>query len=717
MKKLLYISLLMFISSSLLAQDDDDTFSPSKLESIAKNMKIIWEDGDADFTITATPEKWKDESGVIIAQKTKFAFDKDANKLAVYEITHRRIKLNDRDAVNSYSSVYFRIGSAYDGAGIKVIKSNGTVQDVSLRNAVYVEDNSDVPSTFTPYIGKASTYYDKSKSRVIFYKIAVPDLDPGDIIDYGTIFYDDNTVKKMSYIEFDPIYFVCTREYPVLSQKFEIDSDNNSFVNSKSTMGAPLFKETGNANADYTWEDRNREKLKDTRWVNSYVELPMVKFQIVFSKTESRTDLFIGDRGELKQNISPEELAKKMNNLYSRLDGSAYYALAKAYLKQIGYTDMREEDFIQKTYYILRHMSHFRGNGFSSELFASCLTQCLDLRKIPYDLVVTSPATLTRPENIIFRTEPEWMVRVKGKYIFNATVFSNPYDFKEEFLNTPAYIISLGKNPTATPVILPASTPDENVTTNTIDASMDSTGRNMVIVHQKAITGLSKQYYNIEGLVYTTALDDDHRSYGGEDDMRAGMKGAYLESYEDKLRERKKEDKVRKLEYMKKALADDYDNISSYTEFILNADGRTWRKQELNYTNKFELADMVKIAGDNLLVAVPGLIGDQLFISQDERKREADAYMSFPRSLRNVINFTIPAGYKIVGINNLNINIDNEVGTFAVLATVEGNKLNLLIKKIYKQTTVKKENWPKMLEMLDAAFNFSQKKVLLKKTN
>ena len=717
MKKLLYISLLMFISSSLLAQDDDDTFSPSKLESIAKNMKIIWEDGDADFTITATPEKWKDESGVIIAQKTKFAFDKDANKLAVYEITHRRIKLNDRDAVNSYSSVYFRIGSAYDGAGIKVIKSNGTVQDVSLRNAVYVEDNSDVPSTFTPYIGKASTYYDKSKSRVIFYKIAVPDLDPGDIIDYGTIFYDDNTVKKMSYIEFDPIYFVCTREYPVLSQKFEIDSDNNSFVNSKSTMGAPLFKETGNANADYTWEDRNREKLKDTRWVNSYVELPMVKFQIVFSKTESRTDLFIGDRGELKQNISPEELAKKMNNLYSRLDGSAYYALAKSYLKQIGYADMREEDFIQKTYYILRHMSHFRGNGFSSELFASCLTQCLDLRKIPYDLVVTSPATLTRPENIIFRTEPEWMVRVKGKYIFNATVFSNPYDFKEEFLNTPAYIISLGKNPTATPVILPASTPDENVTTNTIDASMDSTGRNMVIVHQKAITGLSKQYYNIEGLVYTTALDDDHRSYGGEDDMRAGMKGAYLESYEDKLRERKKEDKVRKLEYMKKALADDYDNISSYTEFILNADGRTWRKQELNYTNKFELADMVKIAGDNLLVAVPGLIGDQLFISQDERKREADAYMSFPRSLRNVINFTIPAGYKIVGINNLNINIDNEVGTFAVLATVEGNKLNLLIKKIYKQTTVKKENWPKMLEMLDAAFNFSQKKVLLKKTN
>lgn len=710
------ILLLTFISLSFVmrAQDDDETFSPSKLESIAKNMKVIWDDTDPDFAVSAVPDKWKDESGVIIAQKTRFSFDKDANKLAVYEITHRRIKLNDQDAVNSYSSVYFRIGSSNDGAAIKVFKSNGTVVDVSLRNAVYVENLDDVPSTFTPYIGKAETYYDKSKSRVIFYKVAVPDLDPGDIIDYGTIFYDDNTVKKMSYIEFDPIYFVCTREYPVISQKFEIETDKNSFVNSKSTMGAPEFKEGGN-NINYSWEDRNREKISDTRWVNRMIELPMLKFQIVFSRSENRSDLFIGDRGELKKNISPEELAKKMNNLYNRLDGSMYYSLAKAYLKQIGYDDLRDEDFIQKTYYILRHMAFYRANGFSSELFASCLTQCLDLKKIPYDLIVTTPATLTKPENIIFRSEPEWMVRVKDKYIFNATIFSNPYDFKEEFLNTPAYIISLGKNPTATPVTLPSVKPDDNVTTNTITASIDTATRNMVVVHQKAISGLSKSFYNIQALVYTTALDDDYRSYGGEDDVRAGLKGATLDSYEEKLRERKKEDKTRKLEYMKKAMEDDYDNITTYSEFTLNSDGRTWRKQELNYTNKFELSDMVKIAGDNLLVSVPGLIGEQLFISQDERKREVDAYMGFPRSLRNIIKFTIPDGYKAVGVQNLNMNLDNEAGTFAVQASVEGNTLSILVKKLYKQMTVKKEDWGKLLQMLDAAFNFSQKKILLKK--
>jgi len=714
MKKLFYSLLFLSVSPALWAQDDD-TFSPSRLESISKNMRLVWDDPDPDFRVSAVPDKWNKESGVIIAQKTKFAFDKDANKLAVFEITRRRIRLHDRDAVNAYSSVYFRIGSSYDGAGIRVIKSNGTEQDVPLRNAVYVEDPSDVPSTFQPYIGKADTYYDKSKSRVIFYKLAIPDLDPGDIIEYGTIFYDDNTVKKMSYIEFDPIYFVCTREYPVISQKFEIDTDNNSFVNSKSTMGAPDFRETGNSQADYTWEDRDREKLSDTRWVNRFVELPMVKFQIVFSRSENRSDLFIGDRGELKQSISPEELARKMNNLYNRLDGSYYYNLARAYLKQIGYADLREEDFIQKTYYILRHISHYRSNGLSSEMFASCFTQCLDLRKIPYELVVTTPRTLTKPENIIFRTEPEWMVKVKDKYVFNATIFSNPFDFKEEYLDTPAYIISLGKNPSATPITLPAAKPDDNVTTSTLTAIMDTVTRHMKITEQMAVTGLSKQFYNYRALVYTTAFDDDHRSYGGEDDVRSGMKGAVLDSYEEKLRERKKEDKTRKLEYMKQDLGDEYDNVAAYHEFTLNADGRTWRKQELNFTSQFDLADMVKKAGDHLLVSVPGLVGNQMFIAQDEREREVDAFMGFPRSIRYIIHFAIPEGYKVVGVQNLEMNIDNEAGQFAVQASVEGQKLTMLVKKIYKQAVVKKEDWNKLVTMLDAAFNFSQKKILLKK--
>ena len=713
MKRFLYI-LSLFITSTTQAQDDD-TFSPAKLESIAANMRPVLNDGDADFNSTAAPDKWKDESGVILAQKTNFTFDKDANKLAVYEITHRRIKLQDRDAVNNYSYFYFRIGSSRDGASIRIIKANGTIQDVSLRNALYVEDNSDVPGTFLPYIGKASTVIDKSKSNVVYYKLAVPDLDPGDIIDYATIFYDDNTVKKMNYIEFDPIYYVCTREYPVVSQKFSIETDDKSFVSSKSLNGAPEFKESGSGTILYTWEDRNRDKITDTRWINHMAQLPFLKFQIIFSRQENRSDLFIGDKGELKKNISPEEMAVKINSMYNKMNPAYTLSGINYYLKQIIATDLRDDDYIQKLYYIIRHIGAVRGNGISSETFAYCMMEKLGAKKIPYELVVSAAYTLSSPGDIIFRTEPEWIIRVKDKYIFTPTAFSNPYDFRENFLNTPAYIIKLGKIPTATPVTIDNNTPEQNVTTNSIDAVIDTATQNLLITAKRSATGISKNNFNYQGLAYTTSFDDDYRSYGGEDDIRATLKGPQLEAYEDRLRERKKEDKVKKLEYMKAQYKEDFNNIDKYTDFILNSDGRTWKKQELSFTSKFELRDMVMKAGKNLLLSVPGLIGDQLYVDQDERKREYDAHMSFPRTIKNEITFTIPEGYKAVGVNNLNMMVENETGAFKVKAMVEGNQLKILTMKVYKSIYVKKENWNNLLQFIDAAFNFSQKKILLKK--
>ena len=713
MKRFLYI-LSLFITSTTQAQDDD-TFSPAKLESIAANMRPVLNDGDADFNSTAAPDKWKDESGVILAQKTNFTFDKDANKLAVYEITHRRIKLQDRDAVNNYSYFYFRIGSSRDGASIRIIKANGTIQDVSLRNALYVEDNSDVPGTFLPYIGKASTVIDKSKSNVVYYKLAVPDLDPGDIIDYATIFYDDNTVKKMNYIEFDPIYYVCTREYPVVSQKFSIETDDKSFVSSKSLNGAPEFKESGSGTILYTWEDRNRDKITDTRWINHMAQLPFLKFQIIFSRQENRSDLFIGDKGELKKNISPEEMAVKINSMYNKMNPAYTLSGINYYVKQINAPDLRDDDYIQKLYYIIRHIGAVRGNGISSETFAYCMMEKLGAKKIPYELVVSAAYTLSSPGDIIFRTEPEWIIRVKDKYIFTPTAFSNPYDFRENFLNTPAYIIKLGKIPTATPVTIDNNTPEQNVTTNSIDAVIDTATQNLLITAKRSATGISKNNFNYQGLAYTTSFDDDYRSYGGEDDIRATLKGPQLEAYEDRLRERKKEDKVKKLEYMKAQYKEDFNNIDKYTDFILNSDGRTWKKQELSFTSKFELRDMVMKAGKNLLLSVPGLIGDQLYVDQDERKREYDAHMSFPRTIKNEITFTIPEGYKAVGVNNLNMMVENETGAFKVKAMVEGNQLKILTMKVYKSIYVKKENWNNLLQFIDAAFNFSQKKILLKK--
>jgi len=46
------------------------------------------------------------------------------------------------------------------------------------------------------------------------------------------------------------------------------------------------------------------------------------------------------------------------------------------------------------------------------------------------------------------------------------------------------------------------------------------------------------------------------------------------------------------------------------------------------------------------------LTGEQLFVNRDEKNREVDAYMGFPGSLRNIINFTVPDAYQAFELQN-----------------------------------------------------------------
>jgi hypothetical protein len=270
---------------------------------VQANAESIFKDADAGFSVNQIPEKWKSFSGVIIAQKTKFVFDKaqSGDKLNVYETSHRKIQLLDNDAVSRYSEFYFRTGHINDGFSLRIVKADGTVDTVSLLSAVLVEDADDVPGLFTPYFDKQSTIKDNSKSANIYYKLPVSNLEPGDIIDYAYTVFNDNDVTRMNNLEFDPIYYLCHREYPVMSQQFEINTDEKSFVNSRSLNGAPEFTE-GSAGGfkTFTWKDSDREKIKDTRWVNEYMTLPLVKFQVIYSKVTDAEELFISDRGELK---------------------------------------------------------------------------------------------------------------------------------------------------------------------------------------------------------------------------------------------------------------------------------------------------------------------------------------------------------------------------------------------------------------------------------
>jgi hypothetical protein len=75
----------------------------------------------------------------------------------------------------------------------------------------------------------------------------------------------------------------------------------------------------------------------------------------------------------------------------------------------------------------------------------------------------------------------------------------------------------------------------------------------------------------------------------------------------------------------------------------------------------------------------------------------------------------IPEGYTVSGLEKLNVKVENETGSFVSKAEIKDNKLVIVSTKNYINSYEPNANWKKMIAFLDAAYQFSQEKVLLKK--
>jgi hypothetical protein len=123
----------------------------------------------------------------------------------------------------------------------------------------------------------------------------------------------------------------------------------------------------------------------------------------------------------------------------------------------------------------------------------------------------------------------------------------------------------------------------------------------------------------------------------------------------------------------------------------------------------------VKRAGENYLVEIGKMLTSQVEIEKKEKERKNNVYLPYPRSFENEIIFEIPAGYTVSGLEKLNKKVTNSTGGFTSSSRIEGNKLIVNTVKYYSNYYEPNSNWNKMIDFLDAAYQFTQEKVLLKK--
>jgi hypothetical protein len=757
MKKLIVGFVLVFFCCASFSQQRISSKQMDQLEKNLKDNPLLKDDDDFK---SAAADKWPNESAVILCQKTMFGFDKkgvsagkrigrniwgaifalptfgaslflanarNETKILVEETERRRILLRDKFALDQYSVLYFRLNAEGDVFAARVIKRDNSVQPVAINDAVRVDDVKSIPSVFRSYTDQRfGTYY-----RPLYFKIAVPDLEEGDIIEYE--FKNFNTqayASNPNYKEFDPVYYVCNREMPVARQIIEVvTEDDKYYIGYRSLKGAPDFSQKSSGGKRvYRWVDDNREKLVDTRYVNEFVEQPSVKFQVIYARNSSKSFVWFKDETDMKRDLSNEELGDKVKTFWfnpGKLQSTGDYtsglrasisttisAMYKA-MKKKGITDASEEDYVRKAYYSIRAQTLY--SNWSDFAFAKVLSGLLEEKRIPHEVIVTTSNMRTQLSKVAFTQEIAWVIKYKGKYYCNPDEHLNPEEVPVYLSGNACIRFNYSDEKSSVADVIPVSDTTTNIIATQINATLDPTMVNLVIDKTVEAKGLIKNDIIDDIVALTPFMESDYRNYDGTS-MWEGMSSEGQTKAMEEFTKEKKEWKEEKPKMMKALAENEYDTkVEKYDNFRLEQDGRNSRKKFIRYNEDFTLSGLTAVAGSDVVVSLSVLVGSQPKITKDERNRTVPINVQYARKLLWHIVMPVPDGYSVKGIDGLNKQLDNPYATFISTAKIEDNKVVIDVKKMYKSSQFDVTAWPALLLILDEAYNFSQAKIILKK--
>ncbi len=728
MKRFFFCCILALIGTS--ETYSQQRISKKQLQRFQKNLETypLLSAEDADFKGNNNPAQWAGESAVLLSLKTSFNFDWQG----VNEAERRKILLNDQFAIEQYSVLYFRLFGEGDVFAARVIKKDGTLIPVDLAEAISVENVKQVPAIFKAYTDALLP----SSSRLVYFKIVVPDLEEGDIIEYE--FRNFNNVFNHNlesnfnsvFMEFDPLYYLCNRELPVVKQVIEVILKHEKFfMGYKSFKGAPAFVETTNEKSKtFRWEDIAREKLTDTRYVNEYMELPSIKFQVIFAARKNADFVWFIDLKDMKKDMDIEEFGEKAKAFWFDIEKKKKTAYSSGRWEDVNYEsgvifqslirkglkDVSPDEYVKKVYYLLR--THTVAGNWNDYRFTKMFSNLLERRKIEHQIVMSALNTKSRTGAILFTEELTWLIKYGDKYYSNPGKHYNPEELHGSLIGNEAVVFHYkDEKIKAVSEILPSTDTLDNTLLTQINAHLDEAKVNMVLEKSVEAKGHVKEDVIEDVLTMTPYMEVDYLNSNGKGSVE-GVGITETKAAIEKRDNQKNEWKAKKLVMMKELAGNEYDyRVEKYDSFALLEDGRSFNKRNLKYYERFVLADMTMPAGKDLVVPITGLMGLQPRVQKEERNRVFPVDVRYPRALNWKITFAIPAGYVVKGLENLQKKIENACGSFISTAFVEGNTLHVYAKKIYAGHRFETTQWPQMLAILDAAYEISQAKIILKK--
>lgn len=680
-----------------------------------KVRQEVWSSTPADFQKRTVPDRYKNASAVILSYYRELSTDyyrkatadlvlnlRLTRQIDCTDMERMLIQINDKKALKDYSEFTFKTKSrkwtwgyhhkTQTVLGIRVIKKNGNVQEVSLDDYVDVKEGKN----------------DKDLSQ----KIAVPGLEVGDCIDVFSLDQIDTQEQQL-----DPFYFVLRQDEPVLYTKVHCVLDQSLATVYRTMNGAPDFTQTTDKDKNAVL-DMVMDKPMDAEssiWYNPLEQSPFIEMYITPTKSKVAvvekamrqkgvrgnpdvTPILQDDWKLLKSNVS--------KGGYSPAGLPSTYKSVFKSAKKEGMSAEEKADRIYSFEYI--------SWGSSQRAFN---TGANFLRKLGVELEmgITTPFGALPVDKLINYNSTTWFFRLKGTnlYYFPGTYPKVASEIPYIYQGRKAYMQDSEEQ-----ITIPVSQAEDNKSVTDMVVKLDGTKLDI----SRKVT------YSGEQKMYGQSLVSPDNTLFGSSQLEAYWR--YLK-YDDKdpyscyTKKETAELKGAFNEFRKNAIDPFKAEISSYHDgdpvqvggYGVDCVGIRRDSSNFVYHVDYVMDGMVKRAGNNYLLSVGKLIGSSLKLEGKDRERIDDVWRKMAFVDEWNIEIPLPQGYKVSAeaLKKIETSVVNECGEFTVRATAGNESVKVYVRKCFAHRVEPVSNWSKLLALVDACSAFADKQMVIAK--
>ena len=680
-----------------------------------KVRQEVWSSTPADFQKRTVPDRYKNASAVILSYYRELSTDyyrkatadlvlnlRLTRQIDCTDMERMLIQINDKKALKDYSEFTFKTKSrkwtwgyhhkTQTVLGIRVIKKNGNVQEVSLDDYVDVKEGKN----------------DKDLSQ----KIAVPGLEVGDCIDVFSLDQIDTQEQQL-----DPFYFVLRQDEPVLYTKVHCVLDQSLATVYRTMNGAPDFTQTTDKDKNAVL-DMVMDKPIDAEssiWYNPLEQSPFIEMYITPTKAKvavvEKAMRQKGVRGNPDVTPILQDDWKLLKSYVSKggYSPAGLPSTYKSVFKSAKKEGMSVEEKADRIYSF-----EYVSSGSSQRAFNTVANY---LRKlgVEIEMGITTPFGALPVDKLINYNSTSWFFRLKGTdvYYFPGTYPKVASEIPYIYQGRKAYMQDSEEQ-----ITIPVSQAEANKSVNDMVVKLDGTKLDI----SRKVT------YSGEQKMYGQSLVSPDNTLFGSSQLEAYWR--YLK-YDDKdpyscyTKKESAELKGAFNEYQKNAIDPFKAEISSYHDgdpvqvggYGVDCVGIRRDSSNFVYHVDYVMDGMVKRAGNNYLLSVGKLIGSSLKLEGKDRERIDDVWRKMAFVDEWNIEIPLPKGYKVSAeaLKKIETSVANECGEFTVKATAGNESVKVYVRKCFAHRVEPVSNWSKLLALVDARSAFADKQMVIAK--